>query len=100
MSKPRSISLAVALSVAAAARAQTRLGTVEVEAERPEAENGPERDGPASVTVVETGRPSARVGSVADVLEREAGVQVRSLGGLGAFTSVSIRGSDPGEVAV
>ncbi|MSP63692.1 MAG: TonB-dependent receptor [Myxococcales bacterium] len=83
----------------ARARAQIKLGTVEVEAER-EVEEGPEVDAPAAVTVIDARRPSARVSSVADLIEREAGVQVRSTGGLGAFTSVSIRGSDPTQVAV
>ena len=78
---------------------QTRLGPIEVDADR-EPDDGPDRDAPSFVTVIDARTPSARVSSVADLIEREAGVSLRSLGGLGAFTAVSIRGSDPNEVAV
>lgn len=54
----------------------------------------------AFVTVIDAKEPSARVASVADLVERQAGVLVRSRGGLGAFTSVSIRGSEANEVAI
>ncbi|HUS65057.1 MAG TPA: TonB-dependent receptor [Kofleriaceae bacterium] len=52
------------------------------------------------VTVVDAKVPNARVVSVADLIEHQAGVFVRSRGGLGAFTSVSIRGSEANEVAI
>jgi iron complex outermembrane receptor protein len=83
------------LALAGAARAQLRLGTVEVEGARPA-----EEEAVPFVTVVPADQPSARVASVADLLERQAGVQVRSRGGLGSFTSVSLRGSDENEVAI
>ncbi len=38
--------------------------------------------------------------SVADALATSAGVQMRSLGGLGAYQSISVRGVDPGHTAV
>lgn len=38
--------------------------------------------------------------SVADAIATSAGAQVRSLGGLGAFQSVSVRGAAPGHTAV
>jgi len=38
--------------------------------------------------------------SVADALAATAGVQTRSLGGLGAFQSISVRGAAPGHTAV
>jgi iron complex outermembrane receptor protein len=85
------------------ARAQVRLGTVEVDAPRsaPDAEAPrPDAEAIPFVTVVDAREPSARVVSVAELLERQAGVQVRSRGGLGSFTSVSLRGSDASEVAV
>ncbi|MCW5807987.1 MAG: TonB-dependent receptor plug domain-containing protein, partial [Deltaproteobacteria bacterium] len=46
--------------------------------------------------------PDARapVASVADALATTAGAQTRSLGGLGAFESVSVRGAAPGHTAV
>ena len=53
-----------------------------------------------SVTVIELDEPSARITSVAEALSAEAGIEVRSRGGLGAFSSVSIRGADANEVAV
>jgi iron complex outermembrane receptor protein len=80
---------------AATAQAQLRLGTVEVQGEVPA-----EEEAVPFVTIVEAQKPSARVASVADLLERQAGVQVRSRGGLGSFTSVSLRGSDANEIAV
>src|SRR5690606_4364202 len=38
--------------------------------------------------------------SVADALGGAAGVQSRSLGGLGAYESISVRGTSPGHTAV
>jgi iron complex outermembrane receptor protein len=52
------------------------------------------------VTAIDATEPSARVVSVADLIEGTAGVFVKSRGGLGSFTSVSIRGSEANEVAV
>jgi iron complex outermembrane receptor protein len=42
----------------------------------------------------------APVATVADALATTAGAQTRSLGGLGAFESVSVRGASPGHTAV
>lgn len=102
MVERRAVSVAVMALMALPlprALAQIRLAPIEVEAER-EHDDGPEPDAPSFVTVVDARTPSARVSSVADLIEREAGVHLRSQGGLGAFTAVSIRGSDPNEVAV
>jgi len=52
------------------------------------------------VTSIDATQPSARLTSVADLIEGSAGVFVKSRGGLGSFTSVSIRGSEANEVAV
>ena len=52
------------------------------------------------VTTIDATQPSARLVSVADLIEGSAGVFVKSRGGLGSFTSVSIRGSEANEVAV
>jgi iron complex outermembrane receptor protein len=57
-------------------------------------------DPSANVTVIDARTPSARAASVADLIEHEAGVRIRSRGGLGSFTSVSLRGSEESEVAV
>jgi outer membrane receptor protein involved in Fe transport len=87
------------VACAARARAQTRLGTIEVDADRPD-EAASDEVGTGFVSTVDARNPTARAASVADLIEREAGIHVRSLGGLGAFTAVSIRGSDPSEVAL
>ena len=52
------------------------------------------------VTTIDATQPSARVVSVADLIDGTAGVFVKSRGGLGSFTSVSIRGSEANEVAI
>jgi outer membrane cobalamin receptor len=46
-------------------------------------------------TVVDTAEATSRVDSVSDLLSESVGVQVRSFGGLGAFSTVSIRGATP-----
>jgi iron complex outermembrane receptor protein len=51
-------------------------------------------------TVVDTSDATSRLESVADVLAESVGVQVRRFGGLGAFSTVSIRGSTPSQVEV
>lgn len=51
------------------------------------------------VTVVHADDHAA-TSTVADALATSAGAQVRSLGGLGAFQSVSVRGAAPGHTAV
>jgi vitamin B12 transporter len=52
------------------------------------------------VTSIDATQPSTRLVSVADLIEGQAGVFVRARGGLGSFTSVSIRGSEANEVAI
>ena len=80
------------------AAADERLEPIEVRAERLEETVAPTEG--LAVTVVRPAAVLRRVASVAELIEREAGVQIRSQGGLGAFTAVSIRGADPGEVAI
>jgi len=82
---------------------QTQLGTVEVEAQRDRLASTArpvDLEEVPFVTVIDARTPTARAASVADLIEREAGVRVRSRGGLGAFTSVSLRGSEANEVAI
>jgi iron complex outermembrane receptor protein len=74
------------------------LGTVEVRA-APEAEPVV-NDESAFATVVPIADQPAEVDTLADVLDETVGVQVRRFGGLGDFTTVSIRGSTPGQVGV
>lgn len=54
----------------------------------------------AFVTEVRVRDRAAETASVAEVLARTMGVSMRSLGGLGSFSSVSVRGADPGNTAV
>jgi iron complex outermembrane receptor protein len=91
----------VALLCAPAA-AQVQLGTIEVEAARPEERAAPldDEDAVPWKITIDARQPSARVTSVAELVGARAGVQVRSRGGLGSFTSVSLRGSDANEVAI
>jgi outer membrane cobalamin receptor len=51
-------------------------------------------------TSIDTSDAPAKVNSVADMLSESVGVQVRRFGGLGAFSTVSIRGSTPNQVEV
>lgn len=57
-------------------------------------------EGAAFAEAIEVLDESERFTSVAEVLASSVGVQVRTLGGLGAFGVASIRGSTPGQVAV
>jgi iron complex outermembrane receptor protein len=79
--------------------APVQLPQVEVRDERL---SGPQlvRDSSTFATVVDTSDATARLESVADVLAETVGVQVRRFGGLGAFSTVSIRGSTPSQVEV
>lgn len=54
----------------------------------------------AFVTEVQVRDHAVETTSVAEVLARTMGVSMRSLGGLGGFSSISVRGADPGNTAV
>lgn len=58
------------------------------------------RETSAFATVLDTSDAPSKVNSVADVLSESVGVQVRRFGGLGAFSTVSIRGSTAEQVEV
>ncbi len=58
------------------------------------------RDTSTFATVINTEEATARVDTVADLLTESVGVQVRRFGGLGAFSTVSIRGSTPNQVDI
>jgi vitamin B12 transporter len=68
------------------------------DAEAPAAARGLEDT--AFVTEVRVRDHAAETTSVAEVLARTMGVSVRSLGGLGGFSSLSVRGADSGQTAV
>ncbi len=55
---------------------------------------------PAFVTVVHIDERSGETATIAEVLAKSVGVSVRSLGGLGAFSSLSVRGSPSGHTMV
>lgn len=75
--------------------AQAEPTGVVVRAARPD-----DADDVTSTTRIVIDESRAQVASVADAIAGEAGVRVRSRGGVGAFSSVSIRGSEAAEVAV
>lgn len=75
------------------------LGEVVVEAERELMEEEP-RDASAFVTVIRPDRQRYRVSSVPELLKQSAGVDIRQLGGLGSFATVSIRGSTAEQVVI
>lgn len=70
--------------------------TVDVTAPRPERHETVS----TFATVHDVARGTEEVSSVADVLESGAGVHVRRYGGLGAYTTASIRASSPGQVEI
>src|SRR5207253_9135856 len=60
----------------------------------------PYRDPTAFATVIETPAAPTEVKTLTDALADAVGVQVRRFGGLGDFSTVSIRGSSAGQVQV
>jgi iron complex outermembrane receptor protein len=75
------------------------LGEIVVRGARP-TPTAPVEDETAFATVIDTTDKTAEADTVADVLAETVGVHVRSFGGLGAFSTVSVRGSAPGQVQV
>ncbi len=55
---------------------------------------------PAFHTVIERESFEGRMEGLSDVIEKEAGIQIRQSGGLGSFSSVSLRGSASEQVMV
>ncbi len=58
------------------------------------------KDSSAFVTVIEIDEFRDRLTTVPELLQQSVGVNVRSFGGLGAFTTVSIRGSSSEQVTI
>ena len=82
----------------AADTAVTTLPEVRIEGERPPAPHL--RLPTAFASEIRLDLAPHALSSVSEVLTRAAGVHVRQLGGLGAFTTVSLRDAAPGQVAV
>jgi iron complex outermembrane receptor protein len=57
-------------------------------------------DEPGFVTVVRVDERAGEQVTVAEVLAESVGVHARTLGGLGSFASISVRGAAPGQTAV
>lgn len=75
------------------------LGEITVRAE-PEPEEVVLEDPTSFATVVDTSEKTSEVDTVADVLSETVGVRVQRFGGLGAFSTLSIRGSAANQVQV
>ncbi|MBI4773221.1 MAG: TonB-dependent receptor, partial [Deltaproteobacteria bacterium] len=75
------------------------LGTVYVVEQKEEAQRI-EEESPHSVTVITEDRITGKFTSVADVLSEEVGVRINTAGGLGSFSTTSIRGSSGEQVTV
>lgn len=75
------------------------LETVIVSAKRPD-ETPPEKRTSASVNVIDKKDIPERAATAGEVLDNQAGIDVRSLGGTGSMSEISIRGSTAEQVAV
>ena len=75
------------------------LETVEVKATRPDELPAHERTS-SSVNVLSREEIPERAATLDQVLDSEAGVDIRSMGGVGARSEISIRGSSTDQVAV
>jgi len=89
---------------AAAVRASANPDSVvvlpEVRVDRARVSEAHRRLPTATVSVLETGASGRALETMADVLGEAAGIRVQQYGGLGAFSTVSLRGAPPGQVAI
>ncbi|MBN1294612.1 MAG: TonB-dependent receptor [Candidatus Latescibacteria bacterium] len=76
-----------------------KLDGIEVRAVRPD-DLPPHERTSASVNVITREDIPDRKATIAEILDNQVGIDVRSLGGVGAKSEVSIRGSTTGQVAV
>lgn len=83
-----------------AAEQVNRMDTVYVTAPRAAASDVDVESQTARVTVIKREEFGADASTVADILRKETGVQIRQLGGLGSFSSISVRGSTSNQVNV
>ncbi len=79
---------------------ETVLEEVEVTSEKIETGQVDLTVSPGFFTVIDRSQFQGRMENVADVIEKEAGVQVRQQGGLGGFSTVSLRGSSSDQVMI
>jgi len=103
MNRRVSILLVVALSQSAAADPAPADETIVIIDRAPDPEAAHDRDralGDAPFVTVIHPEDHAATASVADAVGASVGVQSRSLGGLGAYESISVRGAAPGHTAV
>lgn len=88
-------------SSVARAPADTVVALPEIRVDRERVPSSARRRMPtASVSELATASSGRAFETLADVLGAAAGVRVRQYGGLGAFSTVSLRGAPPGQVAV
>lgn len=88
-------------TVVARARADTVVVLPEVRVDRDRLESEARRRLPtASVDELQTGVSGRAFETLAEVLGGAAGVRVQQYGGLGAFSTVSLRGAPAGQVAI
>jgi iron complex outermembrane receptor protein len=88
------------LSACAVAQADERLPEIVVTAPPLRDDTPAPRDPTAFASVIETREAPTTVETLTDVLSDTVGVQVRRFGGLGDFSTVSVRGFSPGQVQV
>jgi len=78
---------------------EIELDTVIVIGER--VKSGREAENPSKfMTVIDVSESSRRMDSVSEVLSETVGVEVKSWGGLGSFSTASVRGASAGQVEV
>src|SRR5262245_65943755 len=80
--------------------AEERLPEIVVTAPSPADTTPAPRDPTAVASVIETREAPTTVDTLAEALSNTVGVQVRRFGGLGDFSTVSVRGFSPGQVQV
>ncbi|MGB1580295.1 MAG: TonB-dependent receptor, partial [Nevskiales bacterium] len=94
--------LGLTLPALAAPANESAMGPIVIRADRDPAQIGEvatEQDAGA-YTVIRREQFAHRNASVAEIIESETGVQVRQSGGLGSYSSVSLRGASEQQVMV
>ncbi len=91
--------LATALGSTAAVDTAASVPPIEVRAERIEPEPGL-RLSPGFARSFDVSRSRGHVSMVNDLLDGTVGVHIRQLGGVGSFSTVSVRGSSSAQVAI
>src|SRR5258706_2198038 len=92
--------VAAVVATVASAPAEERLPEVVVTAPPVRDDAPAPRDPTAFASVIETREAATTVETLTEALSNTVGVQVRRFGGLGDFSTVSVRGFSPGQVQV